>query len=145
MKKNMKKMKLFFLSVVAIFLVVYLVMFLSTNAVMRELERVFLLEVVSEETAGRAIDFFNEHDRIGGRNMAVGDVYLRLRRTSVWHNFRTGYVRIVYTTRVSDEEGRLLWGSSGVLARLRIQRVNGAWEIVEVCDQIKGEYFICYP
>jgi len=144
----MKRIKIILAIVMVLVLGVYLVMFLSTNSVMRELRSVFLLEVDNSETAGRAIDFYNQHYRLEERGIEIGDIYLRLSRSSVRHNFRTGYIRIVYTHRVDDEDGNLVMGAWGISARLRIEKINGTWEITEVCEWLnnwKRDSLFCYP
>jgi len=146
MKKIIKKIKFIATIGMALILVIYLIMFLSTNSVMRELESVFLLEVENSETIGRAINFFNRHDSLANRDAEIGEVYLTLRR-SIFHNFFTGRGRINYTRRVYDEYGNLMTGASGVLARIRIERIDDDWEITEACEWLnswKSESLFCY-
>ena len=119
----------------------------STNSLMSEIESVFLLEVDSSETMGRAIDFYNEIWRVERDNLVLGEVYLSLRRTGVRHNFRSGYIWISYTRRIYNEAGISVAGSQGVSARLRIEKINGSWEVVEICERMSTSRHseVCYP
>lgn len=121
------------IAVIAIVIGIYIAMFISTNSVMREVRSAFMLELDPAETEGRAIDAYN-YDWLNRREgREVGEIYLRLRRQFVFHNFQEGHIRVSYIYRVHDTEGRLMTGSRAT-ATWRIERIDGEWEIVRIYE-----------
>ena len=119
--------------VFALIILLYSIMFFSTNSLMREVRSAFMLELSPSETAGRPIDRFN-HSRILEREVEVGRIELSLVRLFTFHNFREGYIWVIYTHIIYDNDGTTLRGSARVPSKWRIEKINGAWEIVEIFE-----------
>ena len=130
-----KKIWIIALVVMAIPFVLYALMFFSTNSVMREVESVFMLEVDYSELEGRAINRYNRNWVARLSDREVGEINLSLRRRFVIHNFRTGYIWAIYSHTVYDTGGVLITGSWRVPTRWRIERIDGAWEIVRIYER----------
>jgi hypothetical protein len=100
---------------------------------MRDVKRAFLLELSPSETSGRPIDKYN-YSWIVERGRGVGQIELSLTRLFTLHNFREGYIWVFYTYIAYDEDGRILSGSSRIPSKWKIERIDGAWEIVEIYE-----------
>ncbi len=78
-------------------------------------------------TGGRAIDVYNP---LGTYPGSVGEVQIKLVFTL--HNFKDGFMKVMYTRRTKNEKGVLLSASIDVPATWIIQKENGKWEIVAI-------------
>lgn len=111
---------------------VYLVMFLDTNSVKKQVEDAFMWRVDPSETKGRAINWYNYS--VFQKSVELGSANLRLVRLFVWHNFKEGYIWAVYSYQAYDPEGNLITASHLVPTKWKIHKENSQWEIVEIFE-----------
>ena len=112
----------------------YLTMFFTTNSLIRDVRSALLIEVDSYQTAGRAIDVYN-NSWVLERGRGVGRVDLTLIRLFTIHNFQRGFIYVYYSCEVYDESGELLTGSRSIITRWEIEKLNGEWEIMKIFER----------
>lgn len=124
MKKNIK-------IAIAASLLVYLIMFYSTNSVVQDVEKVMRGQVAYEDTRGTPIDSYNRGS--GGVNSKHPiNVEVNIMRLFVLHNFADGYMWIMYTNEGLDPNTNSRYGSYKVTSRWKIHKENGKWVIVDI-------------
>ena len=126
MKKSIKILGI----VLCVILIIYFIMFFSTNKLVNDVENIMLGRVPADVTEGKEIHRYN--------NSAVylnAEVDVSITRLFVVHNFSDGYmwVKYSYVTKKNDKD--ILPSSVNVISRWKIHRENGKWEIVEIVEE----------
>ena len=134
MKESIKRFMKILVYILVALSFVYIVMLTNTNHLMKEVRNVFLWEVPTEDTLGRAINTYNDYDLLD--NVALGEVKLFLVRLFVFHNFKDGYIWAYYNYAAYDETGHIITGSWGVPTKWIIHKENGKWEITEIIEPV---------
>jgi len=119
-------------AMLAVLLLAYLVMFLDTNSLYREVRDVFLWKVDRAETEGRPINAYNMSYRFPDEEL--GGVNLELVRLFTLHNFKDGYIWALYSKEAYNKDGKIINGSIGIFTKWKIHKENGEWEIVEIFE-----------
>ena len=119
------------LLVVVAIAVVYLLMLINTNQVILDVEDIMRSNVPMEITRGRPTHRYNRQDEHDVRTVSY---YVRIDRRFVLHDFSNGYMWIKYYREGYDNEGNRMYGSWGIPARWKIQKIGGEWEIVEIFE-----------
>jgi len=65
-------------------------------------------------------------------NYDTDQITLKLHRVFTLHDFKHGYIWIIYTQIVFDENGAMVCGTGNSDARWEIQKINGRWEVIDV-------------
>jgi len=111
---------------VGIVLGAYLIMLIDTNPVVNEVKNVMSGQISKELTQDTPLSMYNTAD------WNPTSVNISIRRVFVWHNFRDGYMRVIYTYKAFDSSGTGLTGSSRVLSKWTIHKENGKWVITDI-------------
>ena len=121
--------KMLYIMIISLFLIflVYILMLMSTNSVVKDAENVMLGNVEKSITDGTPLSAYN---RKGDFNTVSVDV--RITRRFVLHNFFNGYVWIKYTCQGFDADGNRTYGSWNISSRWKIHWESGKWEIVKI-------------
>ena len=121
----MKKKMIFVIT--GILILVYIVMFISTNSVIHDVENIMYGNVKKSFTENSPVSAYNRKDDFGTTSVNV-----EIKRIFVLHNFFDGYMWVNYTCEGFDNEGNRTYGDWKVPARWKIHRENGKWKIVEI-------------
>jgi hypothetical protein len=127
-----KMVLLIIIFIVLLLVVIYTFMLISTNQIVRDVENVMRSNVAMELTEGLPIHMYNRQNEHGIRTFSY---YVKINRIFVLHNFNEGYMWIRYWRKGYDSEGNVMFGSSDIPARWRIQKTNGNWEIIEIIEK----------
>lgn len=125
------KKYLWFLSLLLV--IAYIVLFINIFSLLHEVRAVFLGTVPSSETAGKPIAQYNRY----GEYIEQGGIA----RTKLFffpyftlHNFKNGYIWIIYSVEGYDSNGDLLYGTWLSSAKWRIQKNENKWEIIDITE-----------
>ncbi len=140
LKKKQNKVLLFlknkkhrvWIVIIAIILIIYSVMLINTNSVMKEVRDAFLWKTDPVVTADKPIDMYNDVSYWDKENL--GKVNLLLVRLSAWHNFQDGYIWAWYCYVAYDKKGELITGSWYIPTKWKIHKENRKWEIIEIYE-----------
>ena len=111
----------------------YISMLRSTNMVKLQVEMLLKGEIDPQETENLVIDIYNRQkdmSRSDGR-IAV-EKRAEVKRIFVLHDFFAGYMWVKYSYEAKDIGGNILCGTGNAIARWKIHRENGKWEIVDI-------------
>jgi len=128
-----KKVIISIIVFITIVVAAYLLMLINTNSVIREVRHAFMLELDVSDTIGRPIHKYN-YMWVTDRGVDVGRVELSLCRLLTLHNFKNGYIWVLYTYKAYDVDGKILTGSANIFSKWKIEKKEGAWEIVEIVE-----------
>lgn len=129
MKKRVLKVLTFVFIAISI---LYVAIFIDTNAITKEVKNAFLWESGENETLGRSIDIYNVKSSFPNETPIKID--LTLIRLLVLHNFNDGYIWAYYDYAAYKADGSLLTGSWGIFTKWKIHKANGKWEIVKIIE-----------
>ena len=124
MKKNIKV-------AIAAILLVYLIIFYSTNSVVQDVEKVMRGQVAYEDTKGTPIDRYNLRFGRADSEHPI-NVEVNIMRLFVLHNFAGGYMWVVYSEKGFDPITNSEYAASKVTSRWKIHKENGKWVIVDI-------------
>lgn len=63
---------------------------------------------------------------------ATKEINLSISRVWVWHNFKNGYMKVIYSVRYLDENGEIVSCSIGVPSKWYIEKNDGEWKITKI-------------
>ena len=145
--------------VIALVIVTLVIMQISTNPILNEMEQAFYCPdyyiergIYEFEGYSRYPDMnyivydydsnepnlfaqYNMTRCLSGRHMEDVDIDLKLYRIFALHNFDRGYLWINYSVEVADEDGTVITGSWRINVRMDIQRVNGEWTVTRIYER----------
>ena len=135
-KKVVKTILLSILSLFVVCVIYYIIMFLNTNQLTRDVKNVMEGKVSYEEIEGKPI----EHYYFKGGYETFDTVKYNTTRIFVWHNFSKGYIWLHDQWEVRDSNGNLVAGSGAkdwpmtyeYPTKWIIEKHNGKWEIVDI-------------
>ena len=160
--KTRRMARLIIFPFVLLCLLVVIIMQVNTNGIMDEIERAFFCpdfyvdenrydpikypELYADPTVNYII-YQNDHEvpilyahfNITSHSKATMhledvNIDLKLRRVFALHDFRRGTLWIKYSLFVTDKEGVSITGLKNVPVKLAIQKVNGAWEVIDLYE-----------
>jgi hypothetical protein len=114
--------------IISLVTLVYIIMLIDTNDLMKEVKSVFLGKVPYSETKGKPISRYNTSSYSGTK------ISLSLIRLFNFHNFSDGTIYIYYTVVVYDRDGEILYGSWRIPAKWKIHKENGQWLITDIIE-----------
>ena len=130
---SLKKKLLF--GVIAIFLLVYFTIFLSTNPLVKYVESVYRGEVDSELIKDTIYESFNISKDIP----AIQKVDIKIRRGLVLHNFDSGYMLVKIDCRAYYPDDVTAYGVV-TYEKWKIINTPSGWEIIEIKSKSKNKW-----
>lgn len=149
------------LSPVAVFLIVVLLMQVSTDGVMREIEDAFYCTdyYVSDtlyqpgeprysmpgvryvvypddqhnKNLNAHFNLMNYSDSMG-RPVRKSDIQLELHRVFAWHNFQKGTLWINYSMEIGKDNGDICTGSWDIPVTIQIEKTDGKWTVTDIYE-----------
>ena len=128
-----KKVFIVLISIVLLIVLMYVVLVVDTNGLIRDVKDLMLWKVPKENTAGMPIDRYNSNRSSYG--YVLGEAKISIFRYFVLHDFKDGYIWLVYTYEAYDLNGELITGSNLIPTKWKIHKKNGKWEIVEIFEK----------
>ena len=124
-----KRCKRVIVILVAVLLVIYIVMLLTTNGLMHRVkDAVYGVGEAPQNPYSKIYDYFD--GARGYDNIKVKD--FAMHRLFVIHGFNHGYMWVLYSYEVYSDEGEIIRGCRNILSRWEIQKIDGQWDIVAV-------------
>ena len=114
-------------------LTIYSFMIVDTLSLMSYVKDVFRGKVPLGHTENTPERRYN-HLSYFENNIMDGEIKFNIVRLFTWHNFKEGYIKVMYTTSAYDKNGRILYGSHRIFSKWMIQKRNGKWVIIEIIE-----------
>jgi hypothetical protein len=156
--RNKRSILFAILTPAAGFLIALILMQVSTDGVMREIEDAFYCTdyyvsdalyrpgapeysmpgiryvVYPEGQRGNLYAYFNQMVYSGslGRPFRRSDIHLTLRRVFAWHNFQKGTLWIEYSCEIYKDDGDLCTGSWHIPVTIQIEKDDGKWTVMDI-------------
>lgn len=58
-----------------------------------------------------------------------------LGRVWVWHNGKNGFMKMIYSVKYFDKNGKLIYASTGVPSTWTIEKSEKNWRVVRIKEQ----------
>ncbi|MDR2106254.1 MAG: hypothetical protein LBP24_02470 [Coriobacteriales bacterium] len=115
---------------IALIAILYVVMFLDTNSLMRYMRGVSNGDMSLGETVGKPENIYNP--------LSYSDnpqVTSKLQRVFVLHNYSDGYIWVRYSQAIRNQNSELLSDSPGIPSLWRIHKDESGWHIVDIDER----------
>ncbi len=126
MSKFTFSFKKVFLIILIILIASYVIMFLTTNSVMRYAKSVFRGEISVEDVIDTPLYRYYRDEP------EIAKVDVSLKRLFVVHSFKDGYIWVKYDVARMDYSGYEVSGSRDIISRWKIHKENGEWKVVDI-------------
>ena len=116
------------ISIIVFALLLYLLMFINTNAVVAEVENIMYGNVDKSETEGTPLNMYNYSNIYQN-----AEVEVKITRLFTIHNFFDGYIWVKYSRKTIRNDIDIYPGAIATSC-WKIHRENGKWKIVEIYE-----------
>ena len=123
-----RKIKITLIGAIIVILL-YTIMLLDTNSVVKDVKNIMLGNVDEAITTNTPLSKYNFSSVLQN-----AEVKVQITRLAVIHNFFDGYMWVKYSYETIKNDNDLMPGSWDVISRWKIHRENGGWEIVEITE-----------
>lgn len=107
-------------------LIIYGLMIIDTHTLMVHVKNVFMCREESEN------EFLGEFNAADAYDCSNGDeIHVFLIRPITLHNFKDGYIVVIYSRTVIDKSGKEGLGEGLSWLVWKIHKLDGEWEIVD--------------
>ncbi len=114
----------------ALIAVIYLLMLLNTNPLVKCVEQIYSGEVSSLSVENWDYTVIANFDVISERP-ETQKVNIKIRRILVLHTFSRGYVWVYTDCEATDDKGKATYGFSG-LERWQIEKTKSGWQVTKI-------------
>lgn len=115
--------------IIAIPIIIYIVMVLDTNPIIENAKEHFY----NPETMYSKDDPFYRYAK--GKSYEDAElVKFKLHRRFVYHNFKDGYMDVIYAIEYRDSNGKVLQAGGDIPSKWIIHKENGEWKVVEIIE-----------
>lgn len=123
----MKRIKMVGIILAGCIVITYLAMLLDIVPLVQNAKSVFLNEISSNDQY--CLERYDT-SRYGVNVQRKVTLFPLL----AFHNFHQGYVYIYYSNGVYDDNRNLLHGSTSILSKWIIEKVNGVWRVIDIVE-----------
>ena len=114
--------------VACLLLLFYYIMYSDTNSLVEDFANVVSGTTIEGVQYGEmerydVVDDFIKRDRVEG---------IKLEREWVWHNFKKGYMEVLYSYYYYNQYGERTYGARRIESKWYIEKINGRWVVVAI-------------
>ena len=124
----MRRKKIWIPILLGLIICFYLLMLHSTDSVINDFKACIRCAPEAQELQSSAL-YRRYFDDFGGR---VVDANISIKRIFVCHNFKKGFMYVIYTCEKLDSSGNHVAGSSDVTSTWFIEKQSGKWVVTAV-------------
>ena len=125
-----KRKKMNWLLFIFIIIMLYFIIFTSTDSIVSNVENIMLGNVDSTITKNSPLERYN----IVGR-FPNAKVEANITRLFVAHNFFDGYMWVIYSYQTVENDSDIKPATNNVISRWKIHREDGKWQVVEIQEK----------
>ena len=112
--------------ILAVITAVYLCMLLSTNPVVKTVEDVYCGRISADDDSPiRMYDLSSRYSDIAHAEMNITRLF-------VLHNWRHGFMYVIYSCEYTDENNKVLNASCSIISRWEIEKRDGEWTVIDI-------------